>query len=357
MSSVFTAFCFIKTISRNNKFVTGTALYRINNEDDEFREIIYKGFTRTAETLISDFEKNSIVLIIRRYIYQNNIEYVCLVQTILVFSFHNGSACIPDDLPYAFPLLMYSAPTITNSYKANDNVGHQRFMLLKKLYNPITGQKAIDSNVIVSYTNINGRYDSLKNSIKRTVVSVIGRLKLSFQSKIPHIISSEIEWSYPSNESQSSSLTINAKLKTRKELNSQLDLIEEQYSTMESQAFKRRKGLTPFASATTISISPLSASNTSTSTFSVSPAYASTSTSSSATTSSSKSASAAVASTSISAPATTNSFMSTSTTIYSPMPNPPNINPSNLVSQISENKPTLQNSSNNLPTADNKLNE
>ncbi|CAG8774511.1 28548_t:CDS:2, partial [Gigaspora margarita] len=185
---------------------------------------------------------------------------VCLVQTVPVFSSHNGSACTSDNLSYAFLLLIYSAPTITNSYKANGNVGRQSFMLSKKLYNPVTGQKAINSNVIVSYTNVNGHYDSLRD---------------------------KIEWSYPSNESQSSSLTMNAKLKTRKELNSQLDLIEEQYSTMGSQVFKRRKGLTPFASATTIPTSPLSATNTSTSTFSALPAYAFTSTSSSATTSSS----------------------------------------------------------------------
>ncbi|KAF0524632.1 hypothetical protein F8M41_015086 [Gigaspora margarita] len=308
MSSVFTAFCFIKTISGNNKFVTGTALYRID-EDNEFREITYKGFTGTAETLISDFEKNLIVLIIGRYIYQDNIEYVCLVQTIPVFSFHNGSACTPNDLPYAFPLLMYSAPTITNSYKANDNVGRQSFMLSKKLYNPVTGQKAINSDVIVSYTN-----------------------------------------SYPSNESQSSSLIMNAKLKTHKELNSQLDLIEEQYSTRGSRAFKRRKGLTPFASATTIPTSPLSATNTSTLTFLPHllthpllhlPLLLQ----------------ALLSFTSTSAPATANSSISTSTTICSPMPNPPNIDPSNRVSQILENEPTPQNSSNNLPNANNKLNE
>ncbi|CAG8755275.1 16296_t:CDS:1, partial [Gigaspora margarita] len=118
---------------------------------------------------------------------------VCLVQTVPIFSSHNGSACTPDDLPYAFPLLMYSAPTITNFYKANNNVGRQSFMLSKKLYNPVTGQKAINSDVIVSYTNVNGHYDSLRDSLKRTVISVIGRLKLSSQSKIPHIISSEIE--------------------------------------------------------------------------------------------------------------------------------------------------------------------
>ncbi|CAG8770798.1 15563_t:CDS:2, partial [Gigaspora margarita] len=123
---------------------------------------------------------------------------------------------------------MYSALTITNSYKANDNVGCQSFILSKKPYNPITGQKVVDSNMIVSYTNVNGHYDSLRDSLKRTVVS-----------------------SHSSNESQSSILTMNAKLKTRKELNSQLNLIEEQYSTMGSQAFKRRKASTSISALAT----------------------------------------------------------------------------------------------------------
>ncbi|RIB19888.1 hypothetical protein C2G38_2180711 [Gigaspora rosea] len=69
-------------------------------------------------------------------------------------------------------------------------------MLLKKLYNAVTGQKGIDSDVIVSYANVNGHYDSFRDSLKKTVLSVIGRFKVSSQSKIPYIISSEIEWSY-----------------------------------------------------------------------------------------------------------------------------------------------------------------
>ncbi|CAG8795094.1 20264_t:CDS:1, partial [Racocetra persica] len=47
-------------ISRNDKFLTETALYQINDENNEFRKSTYKGFTESPETLIIDFEKNSI---------------------------------------------------------------------------------------------------------------------------------------------------------------------------------------------------------------------------------------------------------------------------------------------------------
>ncbi|CAG8738519.1 6753_t:CDS:2 [Dentiscutata erythropus] len=67
-------------------------------------------------------------------------------------------------------------------------------MLSKKLYNPVTGQKAINYDIIVFYTNTNGCYNSLRNNLKKTILSAIGRFKVSTQSKIPHIISSEIEW-------------------------------------------------------------------------------------------------------------------------------------------------------------------
>ncbi|RIB06118.1 hypothetical protein C2G38_2217911 [Gigaspora rosea] len=140
MSSIFIAFCFIKTISGNDKFTTGTALYRANDEDDEFREFTYKGFTGNTDLLIIEFENNSIVLMIGRYIYHENAEYMSF-----------------STLP----------------------IRRQSFMLSKKLYNLVNGQKSIDSNVIVSYSNTNGQYDSLKDSLKKSVISAIGRLKLN----------------------------------------------------------------------------------------------------------------------------------------------------------------------------------
>ncbi|RIB06714.1 hypothetical protein C2G38_2216364 [Gigaspora rosea] len=183
MSSVFIAFCFIKTVSGNSKFLNGTAVYRVSNDEDEFRELNYKGFTRNSDTLIVDFERNSIVLMIGRYVYHQNAEYLSLIQTIPLSSPQTDSDCVPEDLPYTFPLMIYFAPAITNSYKC---------------------KKGIESDVIMFYTNANGRYDSLKEGLKKSVILAIGRLKINTNSKIPHIISLEIEWSYAANESSSS---------------------------------------------------------------------------------------------------------------------------------------------------------
>ena len=85
MSLIFISFCFVKTVSVNEKFLTGSALYRVSNEEDEFRQFNYKGFTATPETLIEDFEKNSIVLMIGRYVYEDaEYVFVKLINFLLV---------------------------------------------------------------------------------------------------------------------------------------------------------------------------------------------------------------------------------------------------------------------------------
>ncbi|CAG8754012.1 11584_t:CDS:1, partial [Racocetra persica] len=146
------------------------------------------------------------------------------------------------------PAINLNHPAVTNSYKLNDNIGRQSFMLSKKFYNPINSQKDIESNVIVSYTNANGRYDSLKESLKKSVIFAIGRLKLSPNSKLPHIISSEIEWSYTTNEPKSSSYSSN--VTSNKEYNNQLDMIEKQYTTISSQPPNKRKRYSFFSLST-----------------------------------------------------------------------------------------------------------
>ena len=53
MSSILIAFYFITSVSGSKKYITGSAVYRAN--DNEFQELIYKGFVRTEENLISAF--------------------------------------------------------------------------------------------------------------------------------------------------------------------------------------------------------------------------------------------------------------------------------------------------------------
>ncbi|CAG8855546.1 17504_t:CDS:1, partial [Gigaspora margarita] len=48
-------------------YITGTALYRINDDTDKFREITFKGFLRNPNSLVTPFEKNTIILMVGRY--------------------------------------------------------------------------------------------------------------------------------------------------------------------------------------------------------------------------------------------------------------------------------------------------
>ena len=78
MSSIFVSFCFIKSVSGSERYLTGSALYKPNDTENEFNELIYKGYTGGQESLVSPFEKGSIVLMIGRYVYEKEIEYVSI---------------------------------------------------------------------------------------------------------------------------------------------------------------------------------------------------------------------------------------------------------------------------------------
>ncbi|KAF0560359.1 hypothetical protein F8M41_002358 [Gigaspora margarita] len=86
----------IKTISGGDKYLSETALYRTNNDDDIFREVTFKDL---SELLI-----------------------VSLVQTVPVSSFDNEYILTPPDLPCSSPLLLFSAPVVQGSYHP-DNSG------------------------------------------------------------------------------------------------------------------------------------------------------------------------------------------------------------------------------------------
>ncbi|CAG8827703.1 17734_t:CDS:1, partial [Racocetra persica] len=44
---------------------------------------------------------------------------ISLIQTVPILSSHTDSMLTPKDLSYAFPLLLYTALAVTNSYKSN----------------------------------------------------------------------------------------------------------------------------------------------------------------------------------------------------------------------------------------------
>ncbi|RIB15611.1 hypothetical protein C2G38_2192012 [Gigaspora rosea] len=169
-----------------------------------------------------------------------NAEYVTLVQTIPIFFSEGDYILTPEDLPSSSPLLIYSAAVIADSYIPNNQAGRESFMMVRLLCNGVTNNKNVESKVIVSYKNENNRYNAMKNNLKKTVLSVVGRLKIS-SKKFSHILASDIEWSYVSNEPSASSTTINAKEISEVEFNEDLDGIKEKYATLTSQVPQKRQ--------------------------------------------------------------------------------------------------------------------
>ncbi|CAG8790728.1 28275_t:CDS:2, partial [Dentiscutata erythropus] len=93
---------------------------------DEFREITFKGFTGSPNSLIVPFEKNCILLFTGRYVYED-LEYVTLVQTVLLSYSEGDYVFTPEDLPNSSPLLIYSAPVVPNSYIPDNRGGRESF--------------------------------------------------------------------------------------------------------------------------------------------------------------------------------------------------------------------------------------
>ncbi|CAG8503623.1 17202_t:CDS:2 [Dentiscutata heterogama] len=158
MSSLFVAFCLAKNVTGNDNYITGT---------------------------------------------------VTIIQSVPVSYSDDKYTLTQEDLPNSSPLLLYSAPIVPNLYIPDNNGGRESFMLARRLYNGVTNNKQIDSKVIVSYLNKNNCYNALKNNLKRTVLSVIERLKLG-SKKLPPILASDIEWTYPTSNPQTSNTSSKA---------------------------------------------------------------------------------------------------------------------------------------------------
>lgn len=95
-----------------------------------------------------DFEKDTTIFMVGRYVYGKNIECVCIKTRYLK---HKNYRLIPAFLIYLrlplfrpyqslqihrsslrFSLLIYSASAVTNSYKSNDEVERQSFLMYKR---------------------------------------------------------------------------------------------------------------------------------------------------------------------------------------------------------------------------------
>ncbi|RIB06973.1 hypothetical protein C2G38_2215704 [Gigaspora rosea] len=165
---------------------------------------------------------------------------VTLVQTVLIFSSEEDYILTPENLLSSSPLLIYSAAVVADSYIPDNQGGRESFIMARLLYNGVTNNRNVESKVIVSYKNENNKYSAMKNNLKKTVLSGIGRLKIR-SKKFPHILASDIEWTYVSNDPLSSSTKPNAKGISEIEFDEHLDGIEEKYATLTSQVPQKRQ--------------------------------------------------------------------------------------------------------------------
>ena len=73
MNSVLITFLFVKNIKINNKSIEGSGAYL---EDGELKQITFKGFMG-PDSLVSEFDKNTIIQTTGRFVMEDGKEYMC----------------------------------------------------------------------------------------------------------------------------------------------------------------------------------------------------------------------------------------------------------------------------------------
>ncbi|KAF0413186.1 hypothetical protein F8M41_007840 [Gigaspora margarita] len=194
MSLVFVSFCFVKTVSASEKFLTRSTLYHLT-----------------------------------------------LIQTVSIFFSANDALLTPENLLCASFLLLFSAPVFQNSFLSLDE-NKECFILSKRLYNRVNNHRNIKAKITVLYDNSNNRYDAIKNNLKKIVMSVIDQLKIS-KKNTPHIIASDIEWNYAGTDSKASNISSEGKQKSKQDFDTLLESIEKKYAAMNSPNKRQRINL------------------------------------------------------------------------------------------------------------------
>ncbi|CAG8593815.1 3513_t:CDS:2, partial [Racocetra persica] len=75
-----------------------------------------------------------------------------------------------NDLSYSALLLLYSSPMVPDSYIDSDSDnGRKSFELFRKSYNGINSHKNLDTNVIVSYNDIEEKHVIKKTALRKQI--------------------------------------------------------------------------------------------------------------------------------------------------------------------------------------------
>lgn len=164
-----------------------------------------------------------------------------------------------EDLPCQDPLVIFTGAADKDYFVGNERSGN--FVLRRKLYSPLTKSKSVDSEVFVTYVDENNRYKQIKNNLIKSIISVIGKLKISRTNKM-HLVAKEIEWNLVTGDTKS---CIQGGENKNDQEEKELELIEKNFEKINK---KRKRNI---SSTSTISAPAFTTIASSTSTPSSSP--------------------------------------------------------------------------------------
>ncbi|CAG8495690.1 7499_t:CDS:2, partial [Scutellospora calospora] len=167
----FAAISFIETMNGNTS-LTGIATLR--SKHNEFVRYKYKAFTSADNKhIINKIEKNTIILIIRRFILENSELNVTILQAISLELKTIETNLSIYDLLTCPPFGNYSAPC---KFLNINEGGPSYFTLEHRSYNLLTSNYLI-SEVTCSYNAGNSRHSEVAKAIEsKAVISVYGEL-------------------------------------------------------------------------------------------------------------------------------------------------------------------------------------
>ncbi|CAG8692182.1 27953_t:CDS:2, partial [Gigaspora margarita] len=131
------------------------------------------------------------------------------IQTVPISFSKSNYILTPKDLLNSSTLIIYSATIIADSYIPNNQGEQESFMIVRQLYN------------------------------KLPTIGTWRHLKIG-SKKFHHILGSDIEWTYVSNNSSPSSTITSAKVISEVEFDKHLNGIKEKYTTLISQVPQQR---------------------------------------------------------------------------------------------------------------------
>ncbi|CAG8482428.1 44930_t:CDS:2 [Gigaspora margarita] len=188
MASVFCAISFIKNITNLNKYVAGTAIYRMENDD--FVEYKFKAFRTEFTPLVEEIWEKMIALIIGQFAIENNELNITINQYVVLNIATLGDEPTAYDLPIAPAFGIFTAP-IQDPAVSENNQGI--FRLKREVYNGVTGKQS-PLSVLCKYP-LQTRHNNVAEATTRRPIFSVGGELVTLQ-KSAFILCETIEWNY-----------------------------------------------------------------------------------------------------------------------------------------------------------------